>query len=329
MGRYIFKRILMMIPVLIGVSLIIFGLQFITPGDPARLVLGDAATDEQIAQFHSQYDLDKPFLVQYGKYIWGIVSRGDFGNSYRTGRNITAEVIQRWPTTFSLAILTTTISTVIGLSLGIVSAKHRNTWIDSASRIFGMLGVSLPSFWFALLLIMLFSVKLRWLPVSGLYGPKYWVLPAMSLGILGAAGLLRISRSSVLDNMRQDFVRTARAKGQTEKVITRHHILRNAMIPIVTAIGARFAHCMGGAMVLEQVFAISGLGKLMVDSISSRDYPQLRASVLLVAASVSIVNLLVDIAYAYIDPRVKSRFAKSSAKKGAKALSARKGGATK
>lgn len=322
MARYIFKRILLMIPVLLGVSLLIFALQFITPGDPARLILGDEATEEQIADFHAEYGLDKPFLVQYADYMWGIIRHGDFGNSYRTGRNITDEVVQRWPTTFMLATLTTLISAVLGLILGILSAKYRDTWVDTVSRVLGMLGISLPSFWFALLLIMEFAVKRKWLPVSGLYGPSYWVLPALSLGILGAAGLLRITRSSMLDNMKQDFVRTARAKGQSEKVITRHHILRNAMIPIITSIGARFAHCMGGAMVLEQVFAISGLGKLMVDSINARDYPQLRASVLLVAVSVSVVNLLVDIAYAAIDPRVKARFVKSSAKKGAKALKA-------
>ena len=327
MARYILKRLLLMIPVLLGVSLIIFALQFITPGDPARLVLGDEATEEQIAEFHAEYDLDKPFIVQYAKYIWGIVSRGDFGNSYRTGRNITEEVIQRWPTTFALATITTIISAVLGMSLGILSAKYRDTWVDTGARILGMLGISLPSFWFALLLIMEFAVKRKWLPVSGLYGPSYWVLPSLSLGILGAAALMRVTRSSMLDNMQQDFVRTARAKGQSEKVITRHHILRNAMIPIITSIGARFAHCMGGAMVLEQVFAISGLGKLMVDSVNARDYPQLRASVLLVAVSVSVVNLLVDIAYASVDPRVKARFVKSSAKKGAKAFRLEKGGA--
>ena len=326
MARYITKRIILMIPVLLGVSLIIFALQFITPGDPARLVLGDEATEEQIESFHEEYGLNDPFLVQYVKYMWGIIRHGDFGNSYRTGRNITDEVIQRWPTTFALATITTMISAIIGLSLGILSAKYRDTWVDTAARVLGMLGLSLPSFWFALLLIMRFSVKLKWLPVSGLYSPAHWVLPCLSLGILGAAALMRVTRSSMLDNMRQDFVRTARAKGQTESVITRHHILRNAMIPIITSIGARFAHCMGGAMVLEQVFAISGLGKLMVDSVNARDYPQLRASVLLVAVSVSVVNLLVDIAYASIDPRVKARFVRSSAKKGARALKAKRSG---
>jgi peptide/nickel transport system permease protein len=315
MLRYILKRLLLMVPVLMGVSLLIFGLQFIAPGNPAQLILGDQATQVDIDAFNTKYGLDNSFLVQYTSYIWDIVTKGDFGVSYRTGKNITSQVIERWPTTFLLATSTTLISVIIGMFLGMLSAKHRNTWIDSTSRVFGMLGISLPSFWFGLLLIILFGVKLRWLPVSGFYGPKYWVLPALTLGVLGSAAILRITRSAMLDNMQQDFVRTARAKGQTEKVIMRHHILRNALIPIITSIGARFAHTMGGAMVLEQVFAISGLGKLMVDSINARDFPQLRASVLLVAATVSIINLIVDIAYAYADPRVKASFIRSASKK--------------
>lgn len=323
MTRYIFKRFFLMIPVLLGVSILVFALQFITPGEPARLLLGDEASEDQIAEFNAKYDLDKSFFVQYGKYMWGIISRGNFGNSYRTGKDITKEVIARWPTTFALASITTAISAILGLCLGIISAKYRNSWIDSVCRVLGMLGVSLPSFWLALLLIMKYSVEKKWLPVSGLYGWKYWVLPCLSLGLLGAAALMRVTRSTMLDNIRQDFVRTARAKGQSERVITWHHILRNAMIPIITSIGARFAHCMGGAMVLEQVFAISGLGKLMVDSVNSRDYPQLRASVLLVAVSVSVINLIVDIAYAYVDPRVKASFVVSGQKKGAKALKSR------
>lgn len=308
MARYIFQRILLMIPVLLGVTLLIFALQYITPGDPARLVLGDEATEEDIYEWREKNGLNDPFFVQYFKYIYRIVIGGDFGVSWRTGQRISSQVTSRWPTTCLMAILTTSVSVAIGLVLGIFAANKRGTMWDSGARILGMLGISMPNFWFALLLILQFAVRLRWFPVSGFYSVKHWILPASTLGILGSASLMRITRSAMLDNINQDFVRTARAKGQTERVITRHHILRNALIPIITSVGGHFAIGMTGAMILEQIFAIPGLGSLMVLSINNRDYPQLRASVLLVAATVSVVNLLIDIAYAAVDPRVKAAF---------------------
>lgn len=308
MVRYVIKRLLLMIPVLLGVSLLIFALQAITPGDPARLMLGDEATEEEIMNWKEEKGLNDPFFVQYGKYMWNIITKGDFGVSWRTGQKITDQVISRWPTTFLLATLTTVVAVAIGLILGILAANHRGSWMDTVVRVLGMAGISMPNFWFALLLIMLFAVKLKWLPVSGFYGIQYWILPACTLGILGSAGLMRVTRSSMLDNINQDYVRTARAKGQTESVVTRHHILRNALIPIITSVGGYFAANMTGAMILEQIFAIPGLGSLMVNSINTRDFPQLRASVLLVAATVSVVNLLIDIAYAAVDPRVKAGF---------------------
>lgn len=315
MWRYIGKRILMMIPVLLGVSLLIFVLLYIAPGDPAALVLGEDATVEAKDAWREKYGLNDPFIVQYLKYIGKILFKGDFGNSYRTGKSVTDAIKERFPTTFMMATCVSIVSTIFGLILGITAANHQNTWIDTIVRIIGMLGISIPHFWFALLLIMLFAVKLNWLPVSGLYGPEYWVLPAFTMGFGGSASLMRITRSSMLDNIRQDFIKTARAKGQTERVITRHHVLRNALIPIVTSIGGHFAVALGGAMILEQVFAIPGLGKLMVDAINNRDHPQVRGSVVLLATSTSIINLLIDIMYAYIDPRIKSQFASGSKKK--------------
>lgn len=308
MGRYILKRIFLMIPVLLGVSLLIFALQLVTPGDPARLMLGDQATQQEIDAWNEKNGLDEPFVVQYAKYMWNIISKGDFGLSWRTGQSITAQVVSRWPTTCLLAILTTAVSVIIGILLGIFAANRRGTIFDTISQILGMLGISMPNFWFALLLIMLFAVDLKWFPVSGFYGPKYWVLPACTLGVLGSANIMRTTRSAMLDNIMQDYVRTARAKGQTEGVITRHHVLRNALIPIITSVGGQFAGNMTGAMILEQIFAIPGLGTLMVLSINNRDYPQLRASVLLVAVTVSVVNLLIDICYAIVDPRIKATF---------------------
>ena len=310
MGRYIIKRLLWMIPVLLGISILIFALQVITPGDPADMALGDNATEEQKEEWREKYDLDKPIVVQYGKYMWNIITKGDFGNSYRTGKPITQQILERWPTTFMLAFFTTVIAAIIGITLGIFSALYRGKWFDNVARFFGMLGISMPNFWFALLLIMLFALDLKWFPVSGWYGPKYWVLPSLTLGILGSAAVLRITRSSMLDNIQADFVRTARAKGQTERVVTLHHILKNAMIPITTNIGFQFAMGLAGTMVMEQIFAIAGLGNLMVTAINNRDYPQLRGSILLVAVTVCVVNLIVDILYAVFGPRVKARYSK-------------------
>lgn len=310
MGRYIIKRLLWMIPVLLGISILIFALQVITPGDPADMALGDNATEEQKEEWREKYDLDKPIVVQYGKYMWNIITKGDFGNSYRTGKPITQQILERWSTTFMLAFFTTVIAAIIGITLGIFSALYRGKWFDNVARFFGMLGISMPNFWFALLLIMLFALDLKWFPVSGWYGPKYWVLPSLTLGILGSAAVLRITRSSMLDNIQADFVRTARAKGQTERVVTLHHILKNAMIPITTNIGFQFAMGLAGTMVMEQIFAIAGLGNLMVTAINNRDYPQLRGSILLVAVTVCVVNLIVDILYAVFDPRVKARYSK-------------------
>ena len=298
-----------MLPVLLGVSFLIFTIMYFTPGDPASIYLGENASEEQVAAWRAARGLDKPYLRQYGEYLLGIVSRGDLGISYKTGKSVTKALLERFPTTFTLAIATSVVSMTVGILLGILAANHQNTWVDSLARFFGMIGVSMPMFWFGLLLILFFAVRLRILPVSGWYGPKYIVLPALTLGLNHTASLMRNPRSSVLDCIRQDYVTTARAKGQKESVITRHHILRNAMIPIVTAAGTSFGVALGGAMVTEQIFSIPGLGSLMVNAITNRDYPQVRGSVLLLAISFSMVNLLVDVLYAFIDPRIKARYA--------------------
>ena len=329
MARYIAKRILQLIPVLIAVIFLIYVLQFLAKGDPAVMKLGTDATPEELNEWRESYGLNDPLLVQFGKYLWGIVTKGDLGKSYRTGQPVTTEIFTRWPVTFTLAIGTNIVGFSLGLALGIISALNRNSWKDNLARVFGMLGSSMPAFWFALLLILLFSIKLRWLPVSGWYGPQYWILPALAQGILSAAAYMRNVRASVLDNVRQDFVRTARAKGQKERVVIWHHIMGNAMIPIVTAIGMHFATALGGTMIIEQIFAIPGLGRFMVESINNRDFPQLRASIILTAITVTLINLLIDIAYAFIDPRIKAAFARSGKKKNKKAVLTEEGGADK
>ena len=310
MVRYVIRRLLLMIPVIIGVTLLIFMLQAFTPGDPANLALGNDAPEEELQQWREERDLNAPILVQYGKYMWGVL-HGDFGISYRSPKNITTTIFERWPTTFLVAILSVSISALIGVALGIIAALHRNSWVDSFARFLGMLGVSMPNFWFALLMIMQFALNLKWFPVSGFYGPEYWVLPMATVGILGSAGLLRLTRSAVLDSLSADYIRTARSKGQKEGKIVLHHVLRNALIPIVTSIGGHFAAALGGTIILEQIFAIPGLGQLMVNAIYQRDYPLIRGSVLLVAVTASVVNLLVDLIYAWIDPRVMAAFRNS------------------
>ena len=307
MVRYVIRRLLLMIPVIIGVTLLIFMLQAFTPGDPAKLALGNDATEEELQQWREERDLNAPILVQYGKYMWGVL-HGDFGISYRSPKNITTTIFERWPTTFLVAILSVSISALIGIALGIIAALHRNSWVDSFARFLGMLGVSMPNFWFALLMIMQFALNLKWFPVSGFYGPEYWVLPMATVGILGSAGLLRLTRSAVLDSLSADYIRTARSKGQKEGNIVLHHVLRNALIPIVTSIGGHFAAALGGTIILEQIFAIPGLGQLMVNAIYQRDYPLIRGSVLLVAVTASVVNLLVDLIYGFIDPRIKAQY---------------------
>ncbi len=240
--------------------------------------------------------------------MWGILTRFDFGKSYRSGRPVTDSLLSAFPITLVLALPVTLISMLIGMLLGILSANHRNSVADAAARIVGMLGVSIPGFWLSLMLILLLAVKLKWLPVSGWYGWKYAVIPILSMSLYAIATQMRMTRSCMLECIRQDYVTTARAKGQSERKITYHHVLRNALIPIVTSSGQHFGFMLGGSLVQEQIFSIPALGILMVNAINARDYPQIRGSVILLAFTYSVVNLLVDILYAYLDPRIKAQY---------------------
>jgi peptide/nickel transport system permease protein len=317
MLRYIVKRILALIPVLFCVAFLIFTMMYFSRGDPATMTLGDQATEEQLAEWRAARGLDKPFWQQFGSYIWGIVSRGDLGVSYKTGQHVTQSLLERFPTTFVLAVATCAIAIVFGVLLGILAANRQGTWVDNLLRVLGMAGVSIPIFWLGLLLILWMAVEHQWFPVSGWYGPRYVVLPALTMGLTFTASIMRTTRSSMLDCIRQDYVTTARAKGQRESVITYHHVLRNALIPIITAAGNVFGISLCGAVITEQVFSIPGLGSLMINAINTRDYPLVRGSVLLLATSFAVVNLLVDLLYACVDPRIKAQFV-SSARTGAK-----------
>jgi peptide/nickel transport system permease protein len=297
-----------MIPVLLGVTFIIFVMLAIAPGDPARQVLGEYASQEQIAAKQVELGLNDPLPLRYGRYIFNLVTRGDMGISYATGKRVTTAIFERFPTTMLLAFLGTAMMVIVGLPAGILSAIKQYTWTDNIVRVVAMIGVSMPNFWTGLMLIILFALKLRWLPASGFYKPIYWILPSFVIGFNVAAILMRMTRSSMLECIRQDYIRTARAKGQNEYTITMHHVLRNAMIPVVTVIGNQIGYLLGGAMITEQIFSIPGLGRFMVDAIKGRDYPIVMGGVILIATCYSLVNLIVDIIYAYLDPRIKAKY---------------------
>ena len=314
MLKFIAKRLLVMIPVLIGVTFIIFSMMYITDGDPARMMLGDLATDEEVEALREEMGLNDSFFTQYFNYL-GDLLHGDLGTSYATKQPVAAVVAARLPATIKLAFLSCLFAIVVGVSIGIISAVRQYSVVDSIARVVSLLGISLPNFWLALLLMLLFSVKLGWLPASGLYGPAYYIMPMISISAVSIATFARTTRSSMLEVIRQDYIRTARAKGQNEWVIVFRHALKNALIPIITIVGVQFATALGGAVVNEQVFAIPGLGKLMVDSIKSRDFPVVQGGVLIIAFMFSILNLLVDLLYAFVDPRIKSQYMKGNKNK--------------
>ncbi len=307
MEKYIVKRILAMIPVLIGVSLIIFTVLYFIPGDPARTILGEDAGEEAIQELRTEMGLDDPFVVRYVRYAGGVL-KGDLGVSYVTNQPVADELVARYPTTVILATVSTLVATAIAIPLGILSAIHQNSLIDSLSRLVAMIGVSMPNFWQGLLNILIFSVYLKWLPSSGFSTPMHWILPAVTIGTSGAAAIMRTTRSSMLETVRQDYIRTARAKGASEKTVIWKHALRNALIPVMTVIGLRFGGALGGSVISEQVFSIPGLGKLMIDSINNRNYPVIMGGVLLIAFAYGVINLIVDVLYAFIDPRIKSQY---------------------
>ena len=297
----------MMIPVLIGVTLIIFTMMYLTPGDAADMLLGDSATIEQKEQLREELKLHDPYLVQYFNYMKGVL-HGDLGTSYSTKRPVTEELLDRFPTTIKLAGAGVLLSLIFGVSMGIISATKQYSIFDNLATTFSLLGVSIPNFWLALMLIIIFAVNWKILPPSGLSSPLHWILPVISLGMNSTATIMRMTRSSMLEVVRQDYIRTARAKGQNETLVILRHALPNALIPIITVAGLQFGRLMGGAVMAETVFSIAGIGKLMVDAIKLQNFPIVQGGVLLIAFSTSIVNLLIDILYAFVDPRIRSQY---------------------
>lgn len=322
MLRYIGKRILWMIPIVVGIVVLIFLILHIVPGDPARMILGITATDEELAVMRHNLGTDQPLLVQLGNYISGLFFHLDLGNSYVTGVPIAKDVFTRLPRSFMLGFASMIISFFFGLLFGILAGINQNKWQDRLCMVVALLGVSMPAFWLALMLILLFAVELRWLPASGMGTLAHYILPALSGSIGGIAGLARLTRSSVLEVIRSDYVTTARAKGLSNSEVIFKHIMPNALIPIVTVAGGTFSGLFGGSLIIETVFGIDGIGLYMMSGIASRDYPVVQSCVVMLGIIFSICMLLVDIAYAYIDPRIKAQYEgvkKRKAVKGGKA----------
>ncbi|GAB6004118.1 ABC transporter permease [Geobacillus vulcani] len=310
MAGMIVRRFFQLILLLVGISFLVFTSMYIAPGDPATIIAGPTASQSDIDAIREDLGLNDPFLVQYGRYISGVL-HGDLGYSYQTKQPVWEAIMTRFPNTLKLAIASIIVAVIIGVVAGIISAIQQNSWFDVSSTVFALAGISIPNFWLGTVLILIFAVNLQLLPVGGLDQPFYTaeglkqlVLPAITLGTGSAAMIARMSRSSMLEVIRADFIRTARAKGLRERTVIWVHALRNAMIPVITVIGLNFGFLLGGTIITEQVFAINGVGRLMVQAIAARDFPMVQGSVLLVATLFVLVNLIVDIIYTFIDPRI-------------------------
>ncbi len=319
MYRYIVKRLVLLVPVLIGVTFLVFTILSLAPGDPVLVILGDNASEEDVQAMREELGLNDPLMVRYGKYIWDLL-HGDFGKSYKTRLSVSDQILSRFPNTMLLASASMLIAILLGVPLGILSAKKQYSLLDNVATVGGLVSVSMPNFWLGLLLVILFALHLRWLPSQGMGDGlvpmlKSLILPAVTLGTGIMASIMRMTRSSVLETMRQDYVSTARAKGISESRVTIHHMLKNALIPIITVSGLQFGHLLGGSMLTETVFSWPGVGRYMLDAIKTKDTPAVLGSVILMSVSFSVMNLLVDILYTYVDPRIKSQYKKRPQKK--------------
>jgi len=303
-SRYILRRLLYAIPVMLVVSLIVFGILHIAPGDPATMLAGEDARPEDVAAIKANYGLDQPLYVQYGVWL-GNALRGDFGRSIVTRRPVMDEIATRLPSTVQLAVSALFLAVILGMIVGVISATRQYSALDHGVMVLALLGVSMPVFWLGLMLIMIFAVELRWLPTGGTGTIQQLVLPAVTLGAASTAIIARMTRSSMLEVVRQDYIRTARAKGLMERVVLVRHALKNALIPVATVVGIEFGYLLGGAVITETVFSRPGLGRMLVTSINSRDFPVVQGTLMLLAGSFVLVNLLVDILYGFLDPRIR------------------------
>jgi peptide/nickel transport system permease protein len=308
MGPYLIRRLLSLIPVILGITILAFGLANLTPGDPAEQILyrsmGIPPSEAEIQAKREELGLNDPLPVQYGRWLVNLF-RGDLGTSYRFQEPVLTVLFRFFPNTLQLTLAAIVVTIVVAIPLGLLAALFRNTWVDQVARLGSLLGASLPVYWLGYLLIILFAVKLQWLPVAGRGSFAHLILPALALGLAAAAIIARLLRSTLLEVLGEDYIRTARAKGASEYRVILGHALRNALLPIVTILGIHFAHLLGGTVIVEVVFAWPGLGQTVIEGIFDRDYPLIQGFVLFMGIVFVLVNLVVDITYTWIDPRVQ------------------------
>lgn len=304
MFTFIARRLVALVPVLLGVTFLTFAIIQVTPGDPVALTLGGKATPEQMEEVRHELGLDEPFITQYVKYVARAI-KGDLGRSIHGRTPVIQEITSRFPSTFQLAVLATCFAIIVGIATGVIAAANHGKIYDQLTMFIALSGISIPSFWLAIVLILIFGVRLKWISVIGGEGFKDLILPTFCLGVGPAATLARLSRSCMLEVFREDYVRTARSKGFTERVVIFRHVLRNSLIPVITVIGLQFGFMLGGTVFIESVFSRPGLGRYAVQAINRRDYPQIQGSVLFMAVVFVMVNLAVDILYGYLDPRIR------------------------
>ena len=321
MWKYVLKRLGWMVITMLCVAVLIFTIMWFVPGDPAQIILGAGTSQADIDALREQMGLNRPFLVQLGEYMVDTFLKFDLGTSYVYHVPVIEEFMLRLPRTLGLGLMSILISSSIGIPMGVQAALHRNKWQDQGTLLMSMVFISIPQFWLALEMIVLFALKLDWLPVSGIGGIEYWVMPVIANSIGHIAMNARQTRSAVLETIRADFVTTARAKGLQEKKVIWKHMMPNALMPIIHMLGMSFGHVIGGTVVIERVFAFPGVGQYMLKGIESRDYPVVRSCVLILALFAAVVVLITDLAYAYLDPRIKAQYiatgkGKKKAKKG-------------
>ncbi len=310
MGKFILKRLLYMIPVLLGVAFLVFAILSLTPGDPGTIILGITAKPEDIASLNEQFGYNKPFLIRFFSYIKDIVLHFNLGVSYQTREPVINDIMAKFPNTLKLTIFSMSLSAIIGISFGIISAVKQYSALDHICVVTALVFACIPGFWLGLMLMILFSLKLGWLPSYGAESLKNFILPTLTVSMTSAAGLLRLTRSAMLETIRQEYIRTAKAKGASKKRIIIKHALRNALMPVVTTLGTSFGASLGGAIIAETVFAMPGMGTLITTAIRQKDIPMVMGSTLFLAVLFSLIILLVDILYAVIDPRIMDKYKK-------------------
>ncbi len=318
MLRYVFKRIFYLIPVMFGVLVLVFFMKLVMPGDPVMELLPASATEEQREAMRNELGLNDPIIKQFGNYVWGIISRGDLGTSYKSKQPVMTELLQRFPKTLAIGVIALLISLLIATPLGIIAAVKQYTWADNLIVLFTIVGASLPSFWLALMMIMLFSVKLGWLPA--MYNGTWtgYIMPIVAVSFASISATVRGMRTNMLEMIRQDYVRTARAKGQKESIVIVNHAFRNTMVPVVAGIGNGLGMLLGGSLIVETVFAVPGIGKYVTDAVSQRNFPAVQGGIVMLSFIYAIINIIVDICYTVVDPRLKTTFITAKKQKSTK-----------